>query len=434
MKNRFDAVIIGAGVIGASIAFALAQRGWRTLNVDKQAAAGYGSTANSCAVIRTHYSTLQGTALAWENIFEWKNWGDFLGVEDELGSAKYRPTGILVLKQHEDDYAAFREHHRALGIPFEDWGREELAERMPWLDLKTYGPPRLPDQPGFGEANGEVRHALYLPEGGYVNDPGLAAHNLQRAAEAHGGQFRFREEVTGIRRTQGRVAGVSLRGDEQLEAPVVINAAGPHSFLINEMAGVEQSMNISTRPMRHEVHYTPAPEGVDYDRVGPMLSDDDIGGYSRPEVGNKLLVGSLDPACDPADWADDPDNFDREVSTERWEAQVYRMALRLPGLPIPTHPAGVADLYDVTEDWIPVYDKSDLAGFYMAVGTSGNQFKNAPVAGQMMAELVEACENGRDHDLAPVEYTCRHTGQVLDLGFYSRLRKVNTDSSFSVLG
>jgi sarcosine oxidase subunit beta len=305
---------------------------------------------------------------------------------------------------------------------------------MPWLDLSTYGPPRLPDEAGFGEANGEVQHALFLLEGGYVNDPGLAAHNLQRAAEAHSAQFRFKQEVSAIRQGGGRAAGVTLNGGEQIDAPVVINAAGPHSFLINEMAGVTAGMNISTRPMRHEVHYTPAPEGVDYDRIGPMLSDDDVGGYSRPEVGNKLLVGSLDPDCDPEEWVDDPDSFDREVTTERWEAQVYRMALRLPGLPIPTHPAGVADLYDVTEDWIPVYDKSDLPGFYMAVGTSGNQFKNAPVAGQMMAELVEACENGLNHDQSPFRYTGRNTGQVIDLAFYSRLRQVNTDSSFSVLG
>ena len=115
MNSRYDAVIIGAGVIGAGIAFGLAKRGWKTLNIDKQPAAGYGSTANSCAVIRTHYSTLQGTALAWENIFAWKDWGGFLGVEDELGWAQYRPTGILVLKQHEAEYEPFREHHRALG-------------------------------------------------------------------------------------------------------------------------------------------------------------------------------------------------------------------------------------------------------------------------------------------------------------------------------
>jgi hypothetical protein len=51
--------------------------------------------------------------------------------------------------------------------------------------------------------------------------------------------------------------------------------------------------------------------------------------------------------------------------------------------------------------WIPIYDKSDLPGFYMAVGSSGNQYKNAPVVGNMMAGLIDFCEKGRDHDKDP---------------------------------
>jgi sarcosine oxidase subunit beta len=70
----------------------------------------------------------------------------------------------------------------------------------------------------------------------------------------------------------------------------------------------------------------------------------------------------------------------------------------------------------------------------MAVGTSGNQFKNAPLVGVLMAELILACEAGHDHDQAPLRLKGRHTGLELDLGFFSRLRSVNRDSSFSVLG
>jgi sarcosine oxidase subunit beta len=435
MKSDYDVIIIGAGIIGASVALALAQRGFRTLNIDKQPAAGHGSTVNSCAVIRTHYSTFQGTALAYENIFCWKDWAEFLGYEDERGLAQYRQTGILAIKMNDADLETFRKHHRALGIDFENWSPEHLAARMPYLDLRSFGPPRRPDDPDFGRPTGDtIAGAFYVAEGGYVNDPQLASHNLQRAAEHHGAEFLFRQKVGEIRKSESRVTGVSLASGTRIDAPIVVNVAGPHSFAINDMAGVAQTMNIRTRPMRHEVHYTPAPEGVEYDRVGTLLSDDDIGGYSRPEVGNKLLVGSQDPPCDPQDWVEDPDRFDREVSADQWEAQVYRMALRIPGLPIPTHPVGVADLYDVSDDWIPIYDKSDLPGFYMAVGTSGNQFKNAPVVGRMMAALIETCEDGHDHDQDPVSIAGEHTGVTFDLGFYSRLREVNPDSSFSVLG
>ncbi|MCC2113475.1 MAG: FAD-binding oxidoreductase, partial [Hyphomicrobiales bacterium] len=84
--------------------------------------------------------------------------------------------------------------------------------------------------------------------------------------------------------------------------------------------------------------------------------------------------------------------------------------------------------------WIPIYDKSALPGFYMAIGTSGNQFKNAPVVGKMMAHLIAACEAGHDHDNDPVDFTFEHTGRTISVGFYSRKRPINKSSSFSVLG
>ena len=70
----------------------------------------------------------------------------------------------------------------------------------------------------------------------------------------------------------------------------------------------------------------------------------------------------------------------------------------------------------------------------MAVGTSGNQFKNCAISGTLMAELIVACENGLDHDRKPMTFRGRYTGHVFDAGFFSRLRTINTSSSFSVLG
>ena len=66
MAEKADAVIIGAGIIGAATAFELSKKGYRTLSVDMNPAAGYGPTSASCAIIRVHYSTLEGTAFAYE--------------------------------------------------------------------------------------------------------------------------------------------------------------------------------------------------------------------------------------------------------------------------------------------------------------------------------------------------------------------------------
>ena len=87
---------------------------------------------------------------------------------------------------------------------------------------------------------------------------------------------------------------------------------------------------------------------------------------------------------------------------------------------------------------MPIYDRSDLDGFYMTVGTSGNQFKNAPVAGKMMTALIEACENDHDHDhdhdREPLTFRLDHIGCDISLGAFSRNREINQDSGFSVIG
>jgi sarcosine oxidase, subunit beta len=91
-------------------------------------------------------------------------------------------------------------------------------------------------------------------------------------------------------------------------------------------------------------------------------------------------------------------------------------------------------VYDVSDDWIPIYDRTDLDGFYLAIGTSGNQFKNAPAAAHAMAELIVRVEQGQDHDSDPVRVRGRYTGAEIDLGFFSRNRQINRDSSFTVNG
>src|SRR5689334_1340412 len=98
MAKRADAIIIGAGVIGAAVAFELAKRGYKTLNIDKLPASGYGPTSNSCAIVRAHYSSREGVAMAYEGFFYWKDWENYLGTVDDAGTAKYMNCGTVLLK------------------------------------------------------------------------------------------------------------------------------------------------------------------------------------------------------------------------------------------------------------------------------------------------------------------------------------------------
>ena len=434
MAEKYEAIIIGAGIIGAATALALARKGVKVLGVDKLPAAGYGSTSGSCAIIRPYYSTVDGCAIGWESHFYWRDWAEFLGAEDERGLGRYINCGCLRLKSpangHLENTIRLMEE---ISCPYEDWNGDQVLERLPTVVLDSFGETKPIDDPKFGQPDGPpLTGGVFFPDGGYVNDPQLATHNLQRAAEAAGAAFRFNAAVSQIRQMNERVAGITLDGGEEIDAPVVVNVAGPHSYKVNRLAGVEAGMNITTKALRHEVCHVPAPEGHDFEETGVVFADEEIGVYIRPETGNHILIGSEDPECDERQWVD-PDDYSREFS-EQWNVQVMRLAQRMPGVGVPSHGKGVVDLYDVSDDWIPIYDKSDLPGFYMAVGTSGNQFKNAPIAGEMMAELITACESGRDHDTDPVSFHLRYTDRTVSLGFYSRRREVNPDSSFSVLG
>ena len=435
-ENQYDAVIIGAGVIGSAVAYELAQRGWRTCNIDKLPAAGYGSTSNSCAIVRFSYSTYQGVAMSYEGMHYWTDWENYLGGPeiDESGLIEFRQTGTALIKAPDGHHQKVTPLLEELNIPHEHWDLNRLSERLPILDHGVLGPPSRPEDESFwADSTDDIEGALFTPESGYVSDPQLSSHNLQRAAEACGAEFRFGQTVVAINSEDNRTTGVCLEDGTEIQSPVVVNVAGPHSYLINDLAGLAGTMNITTKALRHEVHHVPSPEGFDFEADGLHISDGDAAVYFRPAVGNNILIGSEDPECDVKEWVD-PDDFDQEIRDDQWEAQVLRCARRVEGLGLPHEKKGVVDLYDVSDDWIPIYDRTDLDGFYVAIGTSGNQYKNAGVAGHCMAELITAVEAGHDHDADPIKVIGRYTGLEMDLGFYSRNREINPNSSFSVNG
>ncbi|TYC52097.1 FAD-binding oxidoreductase [Rhodobacterales bacterium] len=431
----YDVIIIGAGIIGCAVALNLSRSGYRTLNVDRLPAAGYGSTSSSAAVIRTYYSTLAGTALAYEGYHEWKNWRQTLGAENEDGLARFVETGTLMMKTPVDSsyQTAVLKNAERLGIPFERWSPEVVRERLPGYNLECFAPPRTMDDDAFGlPTGGDLEGAIYFPASGYVDDPQIAARNLKDAAMRSGAQFRFNTRVIRIPVADNRVTGITCENGVTITAPCVINVAGPHSGKVNALLDADPGVKIGHRPLRQEVVQIRPPESLGYSREGLIVSDNDISIYVKPGSGGQLMIGSQNPACDPH-VENDPDDFSRDL-TDRALTYAYRYSQRLPELGVSQHPVGVADLYDATDDWLPIYDRSDVDGYYLAIGTSGNQFKNALVAGRLMTELIEYCEAGNDHDSVPFQFPLRFVDHTLDTAAFSRKRDLTKESSFSVLG
>lgn len=430
MSQDADAVVVGAGVIGAAIALELARAGRRVVVVDKAGGVGDGSTSASSAIVRFHYSTYTGVAAAWEARQLWADWQDHLGFEDPAGLASFVRTGMLVLDPDPGGWRPTTDLFDAVGVPWQEWRSFEIIREVPGLDPGQFGPPKRVDDPAFfADARGRLA-GTFTPDAGYVDDPRLAAQNLAAAARRHGATFLLRREVVAVDDGGRRRWRVTPAVGEPIDADVVVNAAGPWSSALNRLVGADADFAVTSRPLRQEVHQLGAPDGV----PGIAVADPDLGVYLRPHGAGQLLVGGMEPACDPLEWVEDPDDVDPRPTLEVFEAQAWRAARRLPALTVPNRPTGLTGVYDASTDWTPIYDRTALPGYYVAMGTSGNQFKNAPLVGQLMAHLVDAVEGGHDHDRVPLTFHAPRTGNTLELATYSRLRKVRAGAPTSVMG
>ena len=424
------AIVIGAGVIGCSIAFEMAAKGYEVISVDKAQGPGQGSTSASSAVVRFNYSTFDAVALAWESFHCWKDWPEHLGNKQERYS-KMIDVGVVMLDAPVISGEKTSQLFDAVGIPYEVWNSTDLSKNVTGIDAGKYWPPKKLDDDGFWEDAKEPLGAIFTPNGGYIDDPLLATENLAQAALSAGVTFRFKSKVTKILREGNKVTGVELDGSEKILADIVINAGGPWSNRINQLAGVGQDFTISVKPMRQEVHQINTPMNL---LPGPIVGDLDLGTYMRSTPTGSTLIGGTEPECDRLDWVDDVEAVNLNRTKELFEAQVTRAARRFPALKIPNSPSGIAGIYDVAADWTPIYDRTELDGFFVAIGTSGNQFKNAPMVGKLMTALVDEVRAGRDHDEEPVKVRAERTGNEINLGAFSRKRLFNADNTGTVMG
>ena len=418
-----DAIVVGAGVIGSAIALELARGGRSVIVVDSKGGPGHGSTSASSAIIRFHYMHLTESALAWEAGQRYMQWERHLGVVDPAGMAQFIQTGGMVLEGGGYDLERMVSNLRSLGIEVRELSGPEIVEMYPGVDAGKYSPPAMPNDDHFwDDADGELI-AFHVASCGQMDDPQLAANNLAYAASVNGAQFLFNRSVSDVVIEGGRVAGVELADGTRLMAPIVVNAAGPWSPQLNRMADVLSDFTMSTRPMEQEVISVPAPESFNLSN-GTVITDPDVGTYFRPHQGGTIIVGGLEADCDPVVFLDKPEDAIESVSAETWNVQSLRLARRIPDLVIPGRPSGIVGVYDVTEDWIPIYDRTSLDGFYVAIGTSGHGFKQAPYVGVLMALLIDEVEGGRDHDNDPVVAVADWTGVEVNIGHFSRLRDV----------
>jgi sarcosine oxidase subunit beta len=350
-----DFVILGAGVMGASIAFHLAQRkAGRILVIDKDHV-GRGGSGRSSALIRMHYSFPAEVELALVSLRMFERWGDLVGE-----STLFKKTGFVrIVHPNETERLKLNvEMQRGLGVNVSLISREDLHELEPdWVV-------------------NEVELAAYEPDSGYGDGAGVASDFLARARDLEVA-YLPRTQATEFKVEGGRVRGVTTNHGD-IDAGVVIAATGPW-----------------TRPLFDEVGYD-LPIETEYHQVAILKNPLDLGGsrcacidsgtgtYFRPDGQDKFLVGDF-YGKRPVD----PDNFPQRASDESLEEVIERACRRVPKLENAEVLRGVTGVYDMTPDSRPVLGEiPGIAGLYVCAGFSGMGFKISPAIGLVMSELL----------------------------------------------
>ena len=354
--------------------------------------------------------------MAYEGFFYWKDWANYLGRRGRPGTAPVHELRHGAARRARPATTRRSSSTTATSASSTRSGTPTAQGAHPVFDTHAFCPPKRPDDPHFWDSpSDELTGAIYTPGSGYINDPQLATHNLQRAAEAHGGEFLFRARSPRSAASGGRVAGRHAQrrdrdrraGGGQRRRPALV----PRQPDGGRRGRHERQ---DARPLRHEVHHVPAPPGFDFEHDGFHTSDGDTGIYFRPESGNNILIGSEDPDCDPREWVDDPDDYDRAR---------HREAVGGAGLPArPPHPdaadpnerKGVVDLYDVSDDWIPIYDRSTSAASTWRSGRAATSSRTRRVVGHADGRADRRGRARPRPRQGPGQGTCRYTGLELD--------------------
>ena len=352
LPKTADVVIIGGGVMGASAAYHLAQRGMKNISLlEKEQFFGQGATGRCAGGVRYQFSTPINVRLSQASLPMLERFKEEIGQD-----INYRQCGYILIATTEKDVQAFKhnvELQNSLGVGTKWLSAEEVRARLPLMCFD------------------DALAGTYHEKDGLV-DPNSVVMGYISAAQRMGVNALTGIEVTGLAVESGKIQAV-ITPLGSIQTRIVINAAGPWSGQIAEMAGV----SLPVVPIRRQMFTTsPLPElPVDF----PFVIDFAQSLYFHRE-GEGLLIGMSNPNERPG--------YDQRVDEAFELVNLEAASARLPMLEKAGLASHWAGLYEVTPDAHPIYGITPVDGFYVVTGFSGHGFMHGPVSGKLLAELI----------------------------------------------
>jgi sarcosine oxidase, subunit beta len=383
--NHYDVIVIGAGVIGSSVAYHLARLGCTNVLVLDRTQIGAGTTSQSSGILRTHYSVIENVRMAQASWRAFNQFSAYLGDED--ASAGLVKCGYLIAAPDGPKLAPLRsalEAQRAQGIEVQFLDENEATQRLPIA--------RFDDAALIG----------YEPEAGFA-DAYLVATSFARTARRLGVKIIEGVEVHTLLREGGKVSGVET-SQGTFHAAAVVSTQNIWAKDIQRWTGIDSPVKAE----RHSVLALKGPQAYTFKM--PVYKDLGSEGmlYCRSYGGEQMLVSE----GIAGETLSDPNNEQADISMDYMVALGAQVANRFPGY----ETAGIASswtgVYDVTPDWNPVLGRlPEVPGLVVGYGFSGHGFKLSPAVGLVLAQTCLGL--GTEVDIQPYALERFRTGGLL---------------------
>jgi len=344
-------VIIGAGMVGASIAFHLTRLGEKDVFILEKSYVSSGSTGRCAGGIRQQWSTRNNVRLAMRSVEWFKRMK-----EDTCMDVEYKQGGYLILSFDEKEAEEFAENvkmQKEEGLEVEVLTPKQVKRRFPYVNVEG------------------VKLATFCPTDGHAN-PHLANFAYIRRSVENGARLFTKTEVKEIDVSNGTVKGVWTNAG-YIECEVVINAAGPWSKDVGEMVGID----LPTESYRHQILVTEPLENM----MDPMIISFSGNFYIRQTRHGSFLMGQGDK--------DERPGINRKVTAKFLLEMVNKMSRRFPFLRNLRVIRQWSGEYNMSPDAQPIVGLSEnVSGYFYAVGFSGHGFMVAPAVGEAIAEWI----------------------------------------------
>ncbi len=354
MTETADVVIVGGGVNGVSIAYALAARGVGRVVLCEQAALANGASGRSSALVRMHYTNEWDARLAFASFSVFRSWPEIMG-----GPAGFTHTGFVkvVAPAYADALRKNVQMLRGIGLNTTALTPGELADLQPFVNVDDIGA------------------AAWEPESGYA-DPAGTVEGFRRRATELGARILQWTPVRHIIRRESRVIGVETSAG-RIDAGTVVVAAGAWAPRLCREIGID----LPARPKAIDTVQVERPPVLAEPHV--IFIDNVLGTYFRPESRIRTIVGV---PCQ--DWDVDPD-APMVLSPGAPAVGAQMLTHRIPAMEGATLARGYRAVDCYSRDRHAILGRVDgVDGLYLATAFSGSGFKIAPAVGVCMAELI----------------------------------------------